>query len=552
MKNQLSKSKGIAIITTLLFSFMFLSFEEKDDYFEISKNLEIFNSVYQELNLYYVDETKPGELMTNGIKSMLKSLDPYTIYYPESRIEEARYSRTGKYGGIGIETLIEDGAYYVSEIFEGFPGEKAGMIPGDKIISIDGNETDGLNNDEMGTLIKGQAGSTIEVLVERMNETEPVTLTVERTEIEIPPVPYYGMINDEVGYVKLTSFTKTAAMDVRRAMKDLTSKDNMSKMILDLRGNGGGLLREAVNIVNLFVPKNTIIVKSKGKEESWNKTYEGLAEPLAPEMPLIVLVNEGSASASEVVSGALQDLDRAVVIGVQSFGKGLVQQTKDIAYNSKLKLTVAKYYTPTGRCIQKLDYSNKVGGKALEIDKARINQFTTPNGRIVTDGEGITPDVDIFEEEAGYLLDGLNSNNTLFHFATDYYYRNDSLRNGFEFRLNDKDYNDFISFAKNRGLDYSSDTEIQFEKLKLAVSSERLDAALKSELQALEDKIKPNLDSDLNQHKSLIKARLEGEIVSRYYFKNGQVKNELDVDPNILKSLEVFEGEYDAILAGSK
>ena len=528
------------------------SFVKDDNYFEISKNLEIFTSIYKELNIFYVDDTKPGELMTTGINSMLKSLDPYTIYFPESRIEEARFAQTGKYGGIGIRTVSEGDDYYVSEIFEEMPGAEAGLLPGDKIISIDGESVSGLTEEELGLLIKGQSGTSIKVEVDRMTESSNLTFEVFRTEVEIPPVPYSGMLDDDTGYIKLSTFSRTASMEVKRAFAALKKDNEMSRLVLDLRGNGGGLLREAINIVNLFVPKNTLVVKTKGKLDEWNKTYNTLTDPVAENMPLIVLVDGRSASASEIVSGALQDMDRAVVLGTQSFGKGLVQQTKDIAFNARLKLTVAKYYTPSGRCIQKIDYSNRVNGEALAIDKENIKAFETTNGRPVYDGEGVRPDVDIFEEESSELMSGLTKRNTLFHYATKFYFEHDSISDPKEFRLSDSQYEEFVQFAIDQNLDYTTESEIEFDRFISVLKEEGDYDLLSEELDLVKGKLGPKTGEDLNRFKELIKGELEAEIAGRYYYAYGEVTNRLLIDPFIKESKTVFNGGYDKILAGNE
>lgn len=537
------------LVVGLLLVVTFFSFKQANDYFEISKNMEIFNSIYKEVNMIYVDEAKPGELMTTGINAMLKSLDPYTVYYPESRIEDARVQNSGQAGNVGIVTKTEKEQYYVGEVFEGLPADKSGIKAGDKLISIDDNEVEGLREDEIDALLKGPVGSVIKVLVDRKGTGE-MTFEVEREDVEAASVPFYGMIDDKIGYVKLARFSRSAGMEVRKAIKDLKDRQGMERLIFDLRDNGGGLLREAVNIVNLFVPKGTLIVKTKGKIESWNKTHVGLADPLVPDMPVIVLVNGSSASASEVVSGGLQDLDRAVVIGSQSFGKGLVQQTKDVAFNSKMKLTVAKYYCPSGRCIQKLDYSNKIDGKAKAVKAENISPFKTANGRTVYDGQGIAPDVDISQEESSNLIKGLNSNNLIFHFATNYVLKRDSIDDAENFRLTDADYLDFVKFVEVAQVMYNTETETKMEELLASASDENYSSDIKADMINLFEKIKPNANQDLMNYKDLVKGMLEAEIVSRYFYENGKIRNELKIDPYILRSKNVFANEYNKILQG--
>ena len=370
-----------------------------DPYFEITKNLEIFTSVFKELNIYYVDETDPGALMKKAIDEMLKSLDPYTVYYPESKIEDAMFMQTGQYGGIGTLVNTIHGKITITEPYQGYPAAKAGLIAGDVILKINGKSVVGKKHDEVTDQLTGTPGSTVEIEFQRPGETSTRTTKITREEIKVPDVPYFSLLPDSTtGYIQLTGFTQTASQEVRAAYTNLKQR-NMQRLILDLRGNGGGLLREAVAIVNFFVPKGTKIVETKGRNEEWNKEYTAINDPLDTQIPLVVLVDHGSASASEIVSGSLQDLDRAVILGEESYGKGLVQQTKDLIYNTKMKLTVAKYYTPSGRCIQRLDYSNRDAstGKVDAKADSLLQVFKTANGREVLDGRGIAPDVQVKE-----------------------------------------------------------------------------------------------------------------------------------------------------------
>lgn len=546
--NNYIKTRSLFIGIVLL---GFSSIAYVNNYFEVSKNIEIFTSLYKQLNTFYVDETKPGELMKTGINSMLKSLDPYTVYFPESKIEDYRYLSTGKYGGIGITSHFnKEKQLVVSEVYEGFPGDKAGLQPGDIITLIDGAIFEDKDANEIGELIKGQAGSSLQLKVNRPLINETLDIDVTREDVAIPSVPYYGMIDEKLGYIKLKKFTKTASKDIRNAIKDLKTQ-GMTELVLDLRYNGGGLLREAINIVNFFVPKDVVVVKTKGKIDSWNKTYKSLQEPLVPDMPLTVLVNGRSASASEIVSGTLQDLDRAVVLGTQSFGKGLVQQTKDIAYNSKLKLTVAKYYTPSGRCIQKLDYSNKKEGVAEAIDDKDISEFRTNNGRPVFDGKGITPDITIETVIDNKILNGLETDHVIFNYATQYYYQNDSIVDAADFRISNADYDNFVDFAINSNFEYNTKTEDLLTKLIEASVEENYFEAAENEITKLKNKITPNKKDDLNKYKKQIKKLIEGEITSRYYYQNGRVKNELAIDTYIEHVKTVFATNYDQILSGT-
>lgn len=547
MKKRIRHIAAIALIATA--GYFSLAFSES--YFEISKNLEIFTSLYKQLNIYYVDETKPGDLMKTSIDAMLKSLDPYTVYYPESKIEDYRFMTTGQYGGIGALINTIDGDVTIAEPYEGFAAHKAGLKAGDMIRSIDGKSTDGLNQDEISSLLKGQAGTDVKLSIERPGESTPLEISFKREEVKIPDVPYYGMLDEEVGYIALNSFTKTASKEVRAAFLDLRDKQGMKKLVFDLRGNGGGLLREAINIVNFFVPKGTDIVSTKGKLNEWNETRAGLNEPLDLEMPLIVLVNGSSASASEIVSGALQDLDRAVVLGQTTFGKGLVQQTKDLEYNAKLKLTVAKYYIPSGRCIQKLDYSHRDEfGNVVEVPDSLIKPFYTKNGRPVFDGRGVYPDVLVDDDNASNILHGLITNHIVFKYATEFARNTDSIQDPQEFDLGEEGYAKFKSYAEERPFEYDTRTEYLLEKLKETAQDEQYFQDAEDAFENLMAEMAPNKSRDLNKFRDQIEFVLEEEIVSRYYFQKGAIKYQLAHDKYIEKAQSVFDETYAKLLMG--
>jgi carboxyl-terminal processing protease len=522
-----------------------------DEYFEISKNLEIFNSVYKELNMFYVDETKPGQLMKTGIDAMLRSLDPYTVYYPESKIEDAMFMQTGQYGGIGTLVNTIEGKITITEPYQNYPAAKAGLMAGDVVIKVNGKSVEGKNHEDITDLLMGQPGSEVELTIVRKGENEPRNIKIKREEIKIPDVPYYAMLDEKTGYIKLTGFTQTASSDVRNAFLDLKKK-NMAQCILDLRGNGGGLLREAIEIVNFFVPKGTDIVQTKGKMEEWNKNYQAMNEPLDTEIPLVVLVDEMSASASEIVSGSLQDLDRAVVVGNESYGKGLVQQTKDIAYNTKMKLTVAKYYTPSGRCIQRLDYSHRddKSGEVKAVGDSLIKSFKTKSGRVVYDGRGIRPDVEVDPEEMSHVLGGLLDSWTAFNWATDYRRLHTAIDSADRFRLSDAEYNEFVNYAKTQKFSYNTRTESVFKELKKVAEDEKYYAGNEKEFDQLFAKIEPDKGTDLMKFKPQIKEFLESEIASRYYYQDGRIKNSLPMDPVMKKAKEVFSTNYSALLKG--
>jgi carboxyl-terminal processing protease len=520
-----------------------------EDYFEISKNMEIFNSVYKELNIYYVDETQPGSLMKTGIDAMLRSLDPYTVYYPESKIEDAMFMQTGQYGGIGSLVGTIDGKITITEPHEGYAAAKAGLQAGDVLLKVNGKSVEGKQHDEISEMLMGQPGSVVELVIQRYGESQTRTVKVTREEIKIPDVPYYSMMDDsKTGYIKLNGFTQTASAEVRSAFLDL-KKQNMQQVVLDLRGNGGGLLREAINIVNFFVPKGTEIVRTKGKIPEWNKTYTAINEPLDINIPVVVLIDAFSASASEIVSGSLQDLDRAVVLGEESFGKGLVQQTKDIAYNTKMKLTVAKYYTPSGRCIQRLDYSHRDDqGQVTAVADSLIKAFKTKGGRMVYDGHGITPDVEVNPEEASQVLSALVQHWVIFNYATHYHSQHSTIDSADVFRLTDVEYNDFVQYAKNQKFEYETGTEQLFAELKKVAKDEKYYEGAEKEFEQLFTRIEPRKEADLIKFKDQIKEYLENEIVGRYYLQRGRAQNALPVDRCVLKSKEVFSSNYSDIL----
>jgi carboxyl-terminal processing protease len=524
-----------------------------DEYFEISKNIEIFTSLYKELNIYYVDDTKPGTLMKTGIDAMLRSLDPYTVYYPESKVEDAMFMQTGQYGGIGASVNTIDGKITIVEPYQNYAAVKAGLKAGDVIVSVAGKSVEGKTHDEISDLLMGQPGSVVEVLVRREGLVAPQTIKVTREEIKIPDVPYFAMLNDgKTGYIQLTGFTQTASQEVRSAFMDLKKK-NMERCVLDLRGNGGGLLREAISIVNFFVPKGTEIVRTKGKIDEWNKIYTATVDPLDTEIPLVVLVDGMSASASEIVSGSLQDLDRAVVVGSESFGKGLVQQTKDLAYNTLVKITVAKYYTPSGRCIQRLDYSHRddKDGQVKAVSDSLIKPFKTKGGRTVYDGRGISPDIEVKDEEASNVMMGLVNNWIGFHWATKYANSHAQIDSADTFRLTDAEYSEFINWAMTQKFEYNTATEAVYKELERVAKNEMYYEGSENEFASLYAKIAPNKEQDLKKFKGQIKEYLENEIVSRYYYQSGRIKATLPQDPCIAKAIETLNSSYSAVLNGT-
>lgn len=530
-----------------------LTISAGDSYFEISKNLEIFTELYKELNIYYVDDTEPGQLMKTGIDAMLASLDPYTQYIAESDMEDYRFMTTGQYGGVGALIKQKEGRVFFSEPYEGYPAQKAGVWAGDEILEVDDKKIPGLSTEEVSKLLKGQAGSAVKIITQRQG-AGPETHTLMREEIKIPDVPFKGMIDPVgmVGYLKLNSFTQTASQEVRNAVKELKDQ-GATKVVLDLRGNGGGLLREAVNIVNLFVPKNQLVVETKGKIPEWDKTYKTLSEPLDAEIPLVILVDGQSASASEIVSGAFQDLDRGAVIGERTYGKGLVQQTRDLFYNSKLKVTVAKYYIPSGRCIQKLDYAHRDSvGNAILFKEDSIAEFRTLNGRPVFDGRGVYPDVEVVDPELAKVVGGLYNKDLFFDFATNYRLTHAEMVQPETFKISDELFQQFVDYVKDKEFDYDTETMDALLVLEEKAKKERYYDHAKPQLDALRAELRPDRTQELLRFRSDIEEVLKSELVARYYFQTGRAKASMASDPYILKAINVLNtGEYKTILAGT-
>lgn len=546
------KNKPAAILlglTIAFFAFKPLS----DNLFEISKNLSIFSSVYKEIGLNYVDETKPGELMKTGIDAMLSSLDPYTNYFPESKMEDYKMMTTGEYGGIGTLISKREEFILITEVYEGFGAHKAGLMAGDKVFKVDGIEVANKPNEEVSEMLKGQSGTEVVLTIKRPGEEGEKTIKISREKVKIPSVPYFGLIEDKVGYIKFTSFTMNSSQLVKNAFAELKEDHNIESLVLDLRGNGGGLLNESVNIVNLFVPKGEKVVETKGRIKESNRVYYTQNSALDKNIPLVVLVDGMSASASEIVSGSIQDLDRGIVVGETTFGKGLVQQTKDLDYNTKVKFTVAKYYTPSGRCIQKLDYTNKKNGKAEKVADSLLSTFSTRNGREVKDGRGVEPDLKV---DAGYyssLTASLMARDVIFNYATNYRVENSEIPSAKEFKMDEEGYAQFTEYALTQEFDYKTATEEYFKQLKEIAEKEKYYSDAESQFEALQMEISPNKTKDLAKYKDEIMEVLENELASRYYFQKGRIEVSFKRDPYIKEALRVLNSkeEYQAILKGN-
>ena len=538
---------GIAIST-------FLSFGFADNYFELSKNLDIFSTLLKELNIYYVDDTKPGELIKTGIDAMLQSLDPYTNYIPESAIEDYRFMTTGQYGGIGALIHKDSNVIIVSEPYEGFPAFRGGLKAGDILLKVDENEVEGKSSGEISKLLRGQSGSALQVTIKRPNIAEPMVKEIVRETIKINDVPYFKMLDNTIGYIKLTSFTSTASTEFTVAFNELKDK-GMKELVFDLRGNGGGLLIEAVDIVNVFIPRGKKVVETRGKLKKWDAVYNTRKEPLDTEIPIAILVDGSSASASEIVSGTLQDYDRAVIVGRQTFGKGLVQQTRPLSYNAQLKVTVAKYYIPSGRCIQRIDYANKDNrGKAQTVPDSLISSFkTVVNKRPVKDGKGIKPDIFTEEENIGTLTAVLMRNFHVFNYATKYYLKHQSIAPAKDFELSDAEYAEFITYLKDKKYTYSTQSESALKELKEIAKEEKYYKHVEEEYAALLEKLTPSKEEDLIRFKPEIKLLIENEIISRYYYQDGRIEQSLNSDTDVLEAIDLLKNKkkYNEILAGT-
>nr|WP_231876121.1 S41 family peptidase [Mucilaginibacter sp. L294] len=513
----------------------------QDDLFQISKNLDVFASVYKEVNINYVDDINSAKLVKTGVDAMLDGLDPYTEFVPESEIEEYKlhYVST-QYGGIGASIFLRDRKIYISDVFNNFPAQKADIRQGDQMLKINDIELAGKTNDQVSQLLKGSKGATIKLLMKRDAEA-PVVKSLVRDEIKQPNVVYSGMVAGNMGYIKLNKFLENSADEVTTALAAI-KKNNPNGIILDLRSNGGGILQEAVKIVNLFVQKDVQVVSQIGKIKEKNFTYNTVTTPMEPNLPLVVLVNSRSASASEIVAGALQDLDRAIIIGQRSYGKGLVQQTFNLPYNSLVKITVAKYYVPSGRCVQEIDYTHrKDDGSVIKVADSAIHEFKTKNGRSVYDGSGIYPDVFIKQERFANITQTLISKLFIFDYATKY--RNTHVKpiDPKAFALTDDDYNDFIKFLDGKNYTYNTVSEKMLNSLKTQATKEKQFTEIQAEYDALKAKMASSKKNDLQLHKDEIKQVVENEIASRYEYEKGRYEANFKYDKELAAAVKVMQ-----------
>ena len=554
LKSWIIKQKKLVIVLAIACgSLISLGFVE-DYYFEVSKNLDIFTTVFRDINVYYVDSLQPGDLMKKGIDAMLRTLDPYTVYIPESDIEDYKMTHiSSEYGGIGALVHQRNGDIEISEIYEGFPAQKSDVRVGDKIISVNGNVTLGRRVDDITDFMKGQKGTSVKLVLKREGSQTLIEKTIVRDEIKFKNVPYYGMINENVGYIKLSQFLENSSDQVKEALVELKLNPKLKGIIFDLRGNGGGLLKESVDIVNLFVDKNQKIVSQKGKIKEMNIDYFASKTAVDPDIPITVLVDRGSASASEIVTGAMQELDRGVIIGQRSFGKGLVQQTYNLSYNTLLKVTIAKYYTPSGRCIQALDYTHRNSdGSVYKVPDSLISEFKTKNGRIVFDGSGIFPDIYSDPDYYSTVAIALLNNYIFFDYANKYFREHSSISGSKDFKLTEAEYDEFVRFAEIKKYSYTDKSEKKLQELKQAAEKDKHYEAIKNEFAQLESRMMEYKKKDLTNHHDEIKSILEGEISARYYYQKGRLENSFKNDPDVKKAADILLNQnlYSSILKG--
>lgn len=534
------------VIPVIASSFLFIGVSFREDFFEVAKQIEIFTTLFKAVNSNYVDETNPGELMDKAIKSMLADLDPYTNYFNEQDVVKFKINNTGEYTGIGAMITRKEGKLIVKEPYKNFPADKAGLKAGDEIIQIgDVNLSD--FKDDASQLMKGAKNTKIDIKYIRQGKTMNTQIVLD--EVDINAVPFFSKVDDKTGYIVLSQFNRKASFETKEALEKLKTQ-GAERIILDLRGNPGGLLNEAVNICNLFVPKNEVIVTTKSKIEKHNNTYKTTREPIDTEIPLVILVDGKSASASEIVAGALQDLDRAVVVGSRSFGKGLVQRPVDLTYGTQVKITISRYYTPSGRCIQALDYTHRdKDGKAIRTDATKYNAFKTRKGRTVYDGGGIQPDVELEETKLSTISDVLVRNDGIFNYVTSYYYKNPNLGTTIP-TVTDADFTDFKAFLKKQNFSFDTETELALKNTLTLAKKEKIDASIMTEYQQLLAALQRSDENQLNQNQKEIKNLILDEIIKRYQYKEGLYQYYTKNNSEIKKAVGILNNmpEYNRIL----
>lgn len=524
--------------------------DKNQRYFDINKSIDIFNSVIRELDMFYVDSVKVDSLVNGTIRTMLARMDPYTEYYAEENIGDLQFMTTGEYGGIGSIISYNNNRVIINEPYKGLPADKAGLKAGDAILEIDGADMEKASVKEVSDKLKGTPGTTLKLKVQRPGENKFREITLVREKIEIDPITYSALLDDNVGYFHYSGFTNGSSSRVKETILDLKKKGAES-LVIDLRGNGGGILDEAVNVVNFFVQKGLEIVSTRGKVKQWDRSYRTQNQPLDTLMPIVVLIDTGSASASEIVAGSLQDLDRAVIIGNRSFGKGLVQTPRDLPYGGNIKITTSKYYIPSGRCIQALDYSHRnPDGSVARVPDSLTHVFKTKNGREVRDGGGITPDYLIPQEKGGTIGYYLLTENIIFDYVTGWVIKHPTVASPASFRLSDTDYEQFKQFVKTKDFQYDQMSNRSLQSLKNIMEFEGYFNTASEEFKALEEKLQPDLDRDLDLFRKEIIKMIETEIVQRYYYKEGVLMYELRDDAALKKAEEVLKNKqlYDYTL----
>ena len=531
-------------ILILLIGTLFLSFSFKSKFFEVAKQIEIYTTLFKELNMYYVDEINPAELTNSAIKNTLKDLDPYTNFYNEQDVEDAKISREGEYGGIGVTVRYLKQGIQISEVYQGFSADKAGLKTGDIIISIDGQSLKNMEREQLSMFIKGTPNSMFSIKVERQGKV--IQKEITRDKVVINPVPFSKMIDEETGYIVLTRFNNKASSEVKKAFEKL-KQSGMKKLVFDLRGNPGGSLLESLNICNFFLPKGKTLVTTKAKVKKWSNTYKSKNDPLDLEIPIVILVNGRSASASEIVSGSLQDYDRAVIMGQRSFGKGLVQRYRKLTYGTQLKLTISKYYTPSGRCIQELDYANRdKNGKVPKFSDKGINVFKTANGRTVYDGGGVLPDVVVKTSEKTAATEKLLSSATIFNFATDYYYKNPQIESDVNFDFKEVDFNSFTNYLE-------SDTTFVTKQEKLFKEAYQSSKGndISNEYKKIQEKLFKDKIDEISKNKDILKRKIKEEILNRYYYQKGVYNHNLKNDLVIKEAVKLLynQDKYKQLLS---
>ncbi len=555
MREKTSNKKSIFFgITIAISALLFIQAKPVDSYFEISKNLEIFANIFKELNSYYVDTIEPGKLVKTGIDAMLEELDPYTNYITESDIEEYEFQTTGKYGGIGATMRKKGEDIFIGDVYENSPSQKAGLHPGDQVISIDNQNVTGKTIEDISLLLKGAPGTQLNMKVKDAYTGEESNKMLARGEIEISSVPYAALLgnNKDIAYIKLLQFTPGCSRLVRTNLDSLKGVNtNLKGVVLDLRNNPGGLLDEAVSICNLFIDKGQLVVSTKGKMKEFDKEYRTMGASWDTKIPVTVLINGSSASASEIVAGTMQDLDRGVIIGSQSYGKGLVQVTKELGYNAKLKLTISKYYTPSGRCIQAIDYSNRnLDGSVGKVPDSLKKAYVTKGGRKVLSGGGIEPDVALEDDKISKLAVMLYSKNYFFDYATQYAKQHNTIAPASNFSLSESEFTLFSQYLQSKDYTYKTETEIALDSLKNIAAREKYFSAIQSEYTALQSKLAHDKQKDLLKNKTEIKQILESEIVSRYYYLRGRIAHGLQYDKDFEKASSLLQQptQYSALL----